>query len=115
VQVEYDPALTTYQDLLNVFWGSVDPTDEGGQFFDRGPQYQTAIFVQGAEERAAAEASKAAVEKLLGRPIATTIRDAGIFYPAEEYHQNLNQKDPEHYNAYVKGSGRKEALKKIWG
>ena len=115
VEITYDPAKATYARLLTAFWHSVDPTDPGGQFCDRGEQYRTAIFVAGAEQRKEAEASKAAAEKALGRKIATQIRDASAFYPAEEYHQDFYRKNPLHYKFYRWNCGRNQRVEELWG
>ncbi|MCB1625943.1 MAG: peptide-methionine (S)-S-oxide reductase MsrA, partial [Pseudomonadales bacterium] len=88
IQITYDPAQVSYQQLLEVFWRNVDPFDAAGQFCDRGSQYRSAIFVANTTERQAAEASKAALEKRFARKIATQIVAATTFYPAEDYHQN---------------------------
>lgn len=117
VEVRYDPSRVTYRALLDVFWRQIDPTDSGGQFADRGPQYRTAIFVHDAEQRAAAEASKAEIAES-GRfdgPIVTEIVDAGPFWRAEEYHQDYYRKNEAHYKRYRRGSGREGYLERIWG
>ncbi|MCB2081051.1 MAG: peptide-methionine (S)-S-oxide reductase MsrA [Rickettsiales bacterium] len=114
LRVTYDPTKVSYDQLLEVFWRSIDPTDKGGQFYDRGPQYRTAIFVQDAEERAAAEASKVVAEERLGVKIVTTIEPAGPFYPAEAHHQNYHQKHPLRFKAYHDASKREDTLRKIW-
>jgi len=127
VKISYDPAIVSYETLLDVFWHSVDPTDAGGQFCDRGDTYLTAIFVADAAERALAEASKAAAEAELSVPVVTAIRDAGPFYPAEDYHQDyyLSQDrvltrfgyvtKAEAYKGYRKGCGRDARVQQIWG
>lgn len=117
VRVLYDPEKIPYQKLLDVFWRQIDPTDPGGQFADRGPQYQTAIFVGSEEERELAEASKVALAESwkFDRPIATEILAAGPFYPAEDYHQDYSEKNPLHYKMYKKGSGRAGYLDRTWG
>lgn len=114
-EVVYDPAKVRYETLLERYWANIDPLDGGGQFFDRGPQYRTAIFYVIEEQKTLAEASKQAMEKKLGRKIATEILPAGEFYPAEDYHQDYYKKNPVRYNAYKKGSGREEKLQDIWG
>lgn len=114
VEVEYDPAQVDYKTLLSIYWSNIDPTDAGGQFYDRGDSYKTAIFVKDDGERAQAEASKQKAEEKLGQKIATEIVPASTFYPAEAYHQDYYKKNPEHYNAYKKGSGREEKLETIW-
>ena len=90
VKVEYDPKRVTYAQLLEVFWRNVDPTDAGGQFCDRGPQYATAIFTSGDEQLAEATAAKEklAASHVLKEPVVTPIRPAGPFYAAEDYHQD---------------------------
>ena len=88
VEIPYDPAVISYDQLLHAFFRSVDPTDAGGQFCDRGESYRTAIFVTDSEQRAKAEAAKAAAERELGKKIVTPILDAKSFYRAEAYHQD---------------------------
>lgn len=117
VQVHYDPALVSYEALLDAFWRHVDPTDPGGQFVDRGPQYRTAIFYHNQEQKRLAEMSK---EKLslngpFNRPIVTEIIPLTVFYEAEAYHQDYHKKNPQHYNLYRRGSGRDQFLESIWG
>ncbi|MCC7260041.1 MAG: peptide-methionine (S)-S-oxide reductase MsrA [Alphaproteobacteria bacterium] len=115
LKVVYDPTKVDYTFLLDVFWQNIDPTDTLGQFYDRGPQYRTAIFYANEEERTLAEASRAAKQKMLKQDIATQILPAAVFYPAELYHQDYHLKNPERYKAYHHGSGRDEKLKRIWG
>jgi peptide methionine sulfoxide reductase msrA/msrB len=117
VQVEYDPTKISYQYLLKVFWRQIDPTDDGGQFADRGKQYRTAIFVRNRQERSLAEASKAELAKsgIFDEPIVTEIRWAQPFYAAEPYHQDYYKKNPSHYKQYRVGSGREGFLKSVWG
>ena len=115
VEVIYDPAVVTYEQLLEVFWSNIDPTDEGGQFYDRGSQYRTAIYVLDDAQAAAARASLEANAKRLNQPIATAVLPASEFYPAEEYHQDYYLKEPDRYEAYKKGSRREETLKEVWG
>lgn len=115
VEVIFDPAIVAYQDLLDVFWSNIDPFDAGGQFYDRGSQYRTAIFVRDQAQEMAARASLAANAQRLGRPIVTAVLPATAFYPAEAYHQDYYLTQPEHYEAYKKASGRERTLKEIWG
>jgi peptide methionine sulfoxide reductase msrA/msrB len=117
VQVSYDPAEVSYQDLLEVFWRQIDPTDAGGQFADRGNQYKTAIFYNDEQQRQNAEQSREqlAASGKFDKPIATKILPAGEFYPAEEYHQDFYKKNSAHYNRYKKGSGRVDYLERTWG
>jgi peptide-methionine (S)-S-oxide reductase len=117
VQVAYDPSKVSYEKLLEVFWVNVDPTVDDRQFCDRGTQYRTAIFVHTPEQRKAAEASKAALEKNkpFKEPIVTPIVDAGEFWPAEDYHQDYYLKNPARYTYYRTGCGRDARLKQLWG
>jgi len=116
VQVIYDPSKISYGELLEVFWRHVDPTDPGGQFVDRGDQYQSAIFYADAQEKRLAEASRTRLEKSghFDKPVATLIAPLGTFYPAEEYHQDYYKKNPIRYKWYRAGSGRDAFLKKAW-
>jgi peptide methionine sulfoxide reductase msrA/msrB len=117
VQVTYDPAQVTYEQLLDVFWRQIDPTDAGGQFADIGPQYRTVIFVHDDAQRGAAEASKVALENSgrFDKTLVTKIEPFTTFYPAEEYHQDFYKKNPLRYRAYRYGSGREQFLEKVWG
>jgi peptide-methionine (S)-S-oxide reductase len=115
VRVTYDPSRVSYEQLLTVFWHSVDPTDAGGQFCDRGASYRTAVFARGAAQRQAAQASKQAAQKELGRKIVTPIVNAGPFYPAEEYHQNYYKKNPLKYRYYRWSCGRNARVREVWG
>lgn len=116
VLVRYDPALTSYEELLDLFWRNVNPTDEGGQFYDRGSQYSTAIFYLDDEQRTLAEASKIAVENagIFGQPIVAQILPAQPFYVAEDYHQDYYKTYLAQYKAYSKASGREDYLEEIW-
>lgn len=114
VRITYDPSEVSYEDLLTAFWHSVDPTDGGGQFCDRGYSYQTAIFADD-DQREAAEASKAEIAKTLDETIATMIEPAGIFYPAEGYHQNYYKKNPVRYKYYRWNCGRDQRIEALWG
>jgi peptide-methionine (S)-S-oxide reductase len=115
VQVVYDPKRVTYRQLLDVFWHNVDPTTPDAQFCDVGRQYRTAIFVSDDEQRRAAEESRDAVAKRLGRRIVTEIVPAGPFYPAEDYHQDYYRKNPVRYRFYRYTCGRDRRLAEIWG
>ena len=116
VKVVYDPSIITYQALLEVFWRHVDPTDPGGQFVDRGSQYRSAIFYASEQERQMAEASRDRMDKSrrFTDPVATLIEPLGVFYPAEDYHQDYYKKNPIRYKWYRSGSGRDAFLKKAW-
>lgn len=117
VQVKYDPTKVSYEYLLEVFWRQIDPTDDGGQFADRGKQYRTAIFAYDPAQRELAEASKRKLEKskIFKAPIVTEIRWAEPFYAAEAYHQDYYKKNPSHYKRYRAGSGRTGFLESTWG
>jgi peptide methionine sulfoxide reductase msrA/msrB len=116
VQVHYDPKRVSYGELLDIFWRHVEPTDAGGQFVDRGPQYRTAIFYHNDVQKELAEASKKALDRSgrFDRPIVTEILPLTRFYSAEDYHQDYQRKDPMHYRQYRLGSGRDRFIKKIW-
>jgi len=116
IQVIYDPDKITYDQLLEVFWRNVDPTDGGGQFCDRGSQYRTAIFYHDDEQKRLAERSRQAVIESTGfKEIATEITRASAFYPAEEYHQDYYKKNPVRYKFYRYSCSRDKRLKELWG
>jgi peptide-methionine (S)-S-oxide reductase len=117
VEIRYDPAKVTYDQLLHHFWHNVDPLAVDRQFCDGGSQYRSAIFYHDAEQRRAAEASKAALERSgrLKGPIATQIVEAGPFYTAEEYHQDYYRKNPQRYKFYKWSCGRAQRLAQLWG
>ena len=117
IQVTYDPAKIGYEKLLAVFWKQVDPTDAGGQFVDRGPQYRTAIFYHNEDQKNLAEISKDRLARSgrYQKPIVTEIIAATRFYPAEDYHQDYYKKSSLRYKAYRWASGRDQYLEKIWG
>ena len=108
IEVIFDPERTSYNNLLDVFWLNIDPTDDGGQFVDRGRHYKTAIFYHGEEQRKTAEESKRKLgeSERYKAPIATEIRPAMEFHPADEYHQKYYEKNPIGYSHYKVGSGR---------
>jgi methionine-S-sulfoxide reductase len=115
VEVTFDPRKVSYGQLLDAFWHDVDPFDNEGQFCDKGAQYRSAIFYRDPQQKAAAEASKAMLEKRFRRRIATDILPAGPFYPAEEYHQDYARKNPVRYHFYRFNCGRDQRLEAIWG
>ncbi|MBO9446049.1 peptide-methionine (S)-S-oxide reductase MsrA [Ruegeria sp. R14_0] len=127
VQITFDPARVSRETLLNMFFRSVDPTDAGGQFCDRGDSYRTAIFVSNAGEKTLAQKAKANAQQALGQTVVTPILDAGAFYPAEAYHQDYYKGDklvltrfgPKRqknaYKAYRKACGRDARVKQLWG
>jgi peptide methionine sulfoxide reductase msrA/msrB len=116
VEITYDPTKVTYEELLEVFWRQVDPTDGGGQFVDRGSQYRTGIFYHTDSQKKTATLSKTALEKrmLFGKPVVTEITRAGTFYPAEEYHQDYYKNNPIRYKYYRSRSGRDQFLDQHW-
>lgn len=116
VKVIYDPEKTDYEDLLEIFWRSFNPTDPGGQFVDRGSQYRSVIFYADATQQLMAKASKEKLEAsgIFDQSIATEILPLEKFYEAEEYHQNYYKKNPIRYKWYRSGSGRDRFLEKVW-
>lgn len=117
VQITFDPAIYTYEDLVRLYFTLIDPTDAGGQFYDRGESYSTAIFVHDEEQREIAERVKKELDESgkFSSPIAVKIRAAKPFYEAELYHQHYYKKNPAHYNGYQVGSGRAGFIEKHWG
>lgn len=117
VEVTYDPSVITYEELLEVLWRQINPTDGEGQFVDRGSQYRSAIFYRNEEQKQRAEQSKDKLEASgrFEKPIVTEILQADRFYPAEEYHQDYYKKNPIRYKFYRFGSGRDSFLDKVWG
>jgi len=115
VRLTYDVRKISYAQLLEIFWRNIDPFDAGGQFCDRGDSYRAEIFYGNAEELQLAEASRAAVQKRFGKPIATRITAAAAFYPAEQYHQDYHLKNPLRYKFYRSGCGRDSRLEAVWG
>ena len=129
VTFPFDPEVVDYRTLMDMFFRSIDPLDAGGQFCDRGLEYTTAIFVDGPEQRAAAEAAKAEAEAALGQEIVTPILDTGAFYPVDDYHQDYYKSDKrlavsslgigvpknEAYLRYRQGCGRDSRVQAIWG
>ena len=127
VEISYDDGVIDYDRLLHHFFRSVDPTDAGGQFCDRGESYRTAVFVSNPEERAAAEMAKEEAQRDLGRTIVTPILDASRFYVAEDYHQDyykskelvLTRRGPKSkanaYKFYRKACRRDARIRQLWG
>ncbi|WP_159587601.1 peptide-methionine (S)-S-oxide reductase MsrA [Chelativorans xinjiangense] len=127
VEIEYDDSQVNYEYLLDAFFHSVDPTDAGGQFCDRGHGYTTAIYVLDDAQKKAAEEAKQAAEAELGQPVATPIEPVPTFWPAEDYHQNYYRSDERvltrfgfvtkanAYNGYREGCGRDRRLQEVWG
>jgi peptide-methionine (S)-S-oxide reductase len=127
VEITYDADAISYAQLIHLFLRSIDPTDAGGQFCDRGESYTTAIFVENAEERRIAEAAIARAEEEIGQEVVTPVRDAAPFYPADEYHQDYYRSDdlivtrfgPRRksvaYDLYRDACNRDERVRQIWG
>ena len=127
VQIEFDPAVVSRETLLDMFLRSVDPTDAGGQFCDRGDSYRTAIFAGSEAERALAEAAVARAQSDLGQPIVTPVLPEQTFFPAEDYHQDyykgtklvLTRFGPRQqsvaYDLYRKACGRDARVRQLWG
>lgn len=127
VQIQFDPAVVSRAQLLQMFFRSVDPTDAGGQFCDRGDSYRTAIFVSNADEKALAETAKANAQRALGKKVVTPILDEGAFYKAEGYHQDYYKgskivltrfgpiKQSKAYKRYRDACGRDKRVRQLWG
>ena len=115
VTVLYDPRRVSYAALVRHFFRTVDPTDAGGQFCDRGESYRTAIFAKNAEERKIAEAAKAEANRQLGGKVITPVLAASRFYAAETYHQDYYKKNPVRYRYYRYRCGRDARLDELWG
>ena len=117
IEVTYDPSKVTYEQLLDVFWHSIDPTQDNGQFADIGKQYRTAIFYYSDEQKRLAEQSKEKLAKSgkFAKPIATEILPASQFWPTEDFHQKFYLKYPDEYKRYAVSSGRYPFLERTWG
>lgn len=116
VKVVYDSSKVEYGELVDYFVRHIDPTDDGGQFCDRGNSYRTAVFVNSADERAEVESQFAAIDQagILPAPIVTRVLDEAAFYDAETYHQNYYQKNPARYKLYRVGCGRDKRVAEVW-
>jgi len=116
IQVSYDPEKISYEQLLDVFWRQIDPTDAGGSFVDRGSQYRSAIFYENENQKKLAEASRTKLEASarFKEPVVTEILPLDKFYPAEDYHQDYYKTHPIRYKFYRHGSGRDQFLEKVW-
>lgn len=127
VEITYDADRVSYRQLLDLFFRSVDPTDAGGQFCDRGDSYRTAVFVSNSAEQQNAEAAKASAQSALGQRIVTPILSASRFYPAEDYHQDYYsgrnivvtragpKRQSEAYQFYRDSCGRDQRVQQLWG
>ncbi|PGS53988.1 peptide-methionine (S)-S-oxide reductase [Bacillus sp. AFS041924] len=116
VQITYNPNIFEYEKLLELFWQQIDPTDAYGQFGDRGDSYKTVIFYHNIEQKRMAEESKRKLEdsNIFKKPIVTEIKEASVFYHAEENHQQYYKKNSIHYNLYKEGSGRGQFIRENW-
>lgn len=115
VEVRYDPSRVTYDQLLEIYWHNVDPITRDAQFCDHGPSYRTVIFYHDDAQRAAAERSRAVIQRHFTQPVVTEIVAAGKFYAAEAYHQHFAETHKAQYDAYRRGCGRDARLKALWG
>ena len=117
IEVTYDPAKISYEQLLDIYWKQIDPTQADGQFTDIGPSYRAAIFYGSDDDKKIAEVSKQKLAQSgkFKKSIVTEILPAMRFYPAEDYHQKYYQQNPEHFEAFEHGSGRVSFQKKTWG
>ena len=117
VLVVFDPRRVTYDELVTTFWFNIDPTDDRGQFCDRGSSYRTAVFYRTPRQQAAATRSRDDLEasKRLRRRVVTEILPAATFWIAEDYHQNYYVNNPLRYRTYRSGCGRDARLRQLWG
>jgi len=114
IKIKFNPKKISYAQLLQVFWRNVDPTDDQGQFCDKGNQYRSAIYFLNDQQKKEATDSANQIKKTFGIPVYTKIEKANSFYPAEGYHQNYYQKNPLRYRFYRFSCGRDRRLKAIW-
>jgi len=115
IEIVFDPAKVGYEKLLEVFWLNIDPVNAKGQFCDFGTQYRTGIYYLNDEQQKLAVASLKSIKSKLNKPVATELKAASKFYPAEDYHQNYYQVNPVRYNYYRWSCGRDQRLKQLWG
>lgn len=115
VVITFDPARISYGQLARRFLRTIDPTDAGGQFCDRGPHYRTAIFTIGETQRREALAAVAEANRQLGGRVVTSVRAASRFYGVGAEHQDYARRNPERYAAYRRGCGRDARLRQVWG
>jgi methionine-S-sulfoxide reductase len=116
IQITYDPSKISYDQLLDIYWRQIDPTQADGQFTDIGPSYRAAIFYSNDGEKKIAEASKDKLARSgkFNKPIVTEILPVMKFYPAEASHQKYYQQNPGPFEAFEEGSGRVSFKKKTW-
>jgi peptide-methionine (S)-S-oxide reductase len=113
IEIVFDPKVLHYEELLDLYWHSIDPSQENGQFCDRGACYRPTIFYHSEEQKKIAEATKIEISKKFSK-IVVQILPAGVFYPAEEYHQKFYLKNPERYLIYRSSCGRDARLFELW-
>ncbi|ASK61189.1 peptide-methionine (S)-S-oxide reductase [Virgibacillus phasianinus] len=116
VEITFDPEVIAYEKIMSIFWQQIDPTDDGGQFQDRGDSYRTAIFYHNDAQRIAAETAKTELEHSgkFKKPIVTKILPAVNFYTAEDYHQDFYKTNEQEYKKDRSNSGRDEFIEKVW-
>tara|TARA_R110001592_G_scaffold363281_1_gene683154 strand:+ start:124266 stop:125339 length:1074 start_codon:yes stop_codon:yes gene_type:complete len=116
VQVTFDPDVISYSEVIDIFWQQYDPTDDGGSFYDRGSQYQSAIFYHDNKQKKVAQSLKEGIDDsgIFDKPVATPIVKFTNFYPAEDYHQDYYKKEPAAYKSYRVGSGRDRFISEHW-
>ncbi|WP_071461221.1 peptide-methionine (S)-S-oxide reductase MsrA [Bacillus massilinigeriensis] len=117
VKITFDHEVFPYSELVKLFWRQIDPTDAGGQFYDRGESYKQAVYYHNENQKKIAEQYKQELDEsgIFNKAIVTEILPATTFYPAEEYHQDYYKKNPLRYSAYQEGSGRAAYIRKHWG
>jgi peptide methionine sulfoxide reductase msrA/msrB len=116
IQITYDPGIIDYKSLLEIFFQQIDPTDGGGSFVDRGNHYRSAVFFHTSDQKLQAQETIRLIDtaNIFDSPVATQVLPAGVFYAAEDYHQDYHQKNPIRYKFYRAGSGRDTFIKKFW-
>lgn len=115
VQVDFNTSKLSYEAVLDYFFRHIDPTDNGGQFCDRGAAYRPVVYYGSEAERITAERKKAEVAKLIGQPVLVDVLPATAFWAAEDYHQNYHLKNPVRYKYYRWNCGRDQKVQAIWG
>ena len=114
IEITYDPKMTSYKKLLEVFWKNIDPFDKYGQFCDKGKSYRSVIFYQNNRQKKAIQKSITEIEQRFNSKVVTLLWKFDKFYQAEDYHQDYYQKNFLRYLAYKKACQREEVLNKIW-
>ena len=114
LEITYDPSITNFEKLLEIFWVNIDPFDANGQFCDKGYSYRSVAFYQNDEEKKLIEKDIKDLQNKFNKKVVTYIRNFEKFYKAEEYHQDFYKIKLERYLRYKKACGREELLKRIW-